>query len=173
MKSIMFAALTVMSVGFIYYMRQIKQVQVPTNNVDKACKTPVDYSSTRPAHAGAYITQFSWGHVTVEHGDGTLKNYKDVIVYPEGSQEWDWSKTGTRHVPGIQVADVQELAQKVDRVILSRGVDLVLQVQPETLEYLRNHNKQYDVLQSQEAVELYNKLISEGKRVGIVLHSTC
>jgi len=32
-------------------------------------------------------------------------------LFPGGLREWDWRETGTRHVPGIQHADVQELIE--------------------------------------------------------------
>jgi hypothetical protein len=37
--------------------------------------------------------------------------FKDAKVFPGGAREWDWRETGTRHVPGIQPADVQELIE--------------------------------------------------------------
>ncbi|HNG96476.1 MAG TPA: hypothetical protein PLB32_26980, partial [Acidobacteriota bacterium] len=51
------------------------------------------------------ITQISWGHIEVE-GLGAGKDFK---LFPGGGREWDWNETGTRHVPGIQPTDVQEL----------------------------------------------------------------
>lgn len=34
---------------------------------------------------------------------------KDFKLYPGGGRAWDWAETGTRHSPGIQPADVEEL----------------------------------------------------------------
>jgi hypothetical protein len=55
--------------------------------------------------AAPKIVSISWGRIEVE-GLGVGKDYK---LYPGGGSEWDWSQTGTRHSPGIQPADVEEL----------------------------------------------------------------
>src|SRR5262249_14300406 len=65
------------------------------------------------------IIDISWGHMEVA-GLGSGKDFK---LYPGGGREWDWSETGTRHVPGIQVADVEELLAHGARVVvLSLGM---------------------------------------------------
>ena len=52
------------------------------------------------------INHFSWGILEVE---ANTKPFKDAKLYPGGSREWDWNESVTRHVPGIQPADVEEL----------------------------------------------------------------
>lgn len=65
------------------------------------------------------ISHLSWGHVEVEGHPP----FKDTKVFPGGAQEWDWRETGTRHVPGIQPADVQELIEHgAKAVVLSKGI---------------------------------------------------
>ncbi len=115
------------------------------------------------------IMHFSWGKMQVEEG----KVFKDAKLYPGGSREWDWKETGTGHVPGIQPADVQELLDHGSRVvILSKGVEERLQVQPETVQMLRDRGIEFHILQTEEAVKLYNEL--RGRRaVGGLFHSTC
>lgn len=79
------------------------------------------------------ITHISWGRLEVE-GQGS---FKDVKVFPGGSREWDWRKTGTHHVPGIQPSDVQELLDNgATVVVLSKGIEERLQVCQETLRIL-------------------------------------
>ena len=79
------------------------------------------------------IRHISWGRIDVE-GVGSGKDFK---LYPGGGRGWDWNETGTRHVPGIQPADVQELLDRgATVVVLSRGMQLVLQTCPETLRLL-------------------------------------
>jgi hypothetical protein len=64
------------------------------------------------------ISLLSWGRIEVE-GHPT---FKDAKIFPGGAREWDWRETGTRHVPGIQPADVQELIEQGARiVVLSKG----------------------------------------------------
>ena len=115
------------------------------------------------------VTHVSWGRMAVE-GLGTGKDFK---LYPGGGREWDWSETGTRHVPGIQPADVEELLEHGSKVIvLTRGMQLALQTCPETLEVLRDRGIPVHVEETRAAVELYNRL-AEREAVGGLFHSTC
>lgn len=115
------------------------------------------------------ITHISWGRMEVEN-IGTGKDFK---LYPGGGRAWDWRETGTQHVPGIQPADVKELLEKGSRIIvLSRGMELVLQTCPETLTMLQDVNITVHVLETKQAVALYNQL-AETEMVGGLFHSTC
>src|SRR5262249_28615687 len=87
---------------------------------------------------------------------------------------WDWNETGTHHVPGIQLADVEELRGHGARtVILSRGMHVVLQTCPETLDHLRKLGIRVHVLETKEAAKVYNQLATQGEAVGGLFHSTC
>ena len=89
------------------------------------------------------ISQLSWGHIEVEGHPP----FKDAKIFPGGAREWDWRETGTRHVPGIQPTDVQELIEHGARaVVLSRGIWERLQVCPETVAFLDNNGIQIEVL---------------------------
>jgi hypothetical protein len=115
------------------------------------------------------ITHISWGRMDVE-GLGTGRDFK---LYPGGGREWDWTETGTHHVPGIQPADVQELLDHGSKVvILTRGMQLVLQTCPETLQMLRDRGIRYHVGETNAAVELNNRL-EQTDAVGGLFHSTC
>jgi hypothetical protein len=115
------------------------------------------------------ISHLSWGRIEVE-GFGA---FKDAKLYPGGAREWDWRETGTRHVPGIQPADVEELLDRgAELVVLSQGVLEALRVCPETLALLESKGIPAHVLPTEEAVRLYNRLAEE-RRVGALVHSTC
>ena len=115
------------------------------------------------------ISLLSWGRIEVEG----YPPFKDAKIFPGGAREWDWRETGTRHVPGIQPADVQELIERGARtVVLSKGVWERLQVCPETLEALSKNDIQVEVLQTEAAVERFNEL-RENLAVGGLFHSTC
>jgi hypothetical protein len=115
------------------------------------------------------ITELSWGRLEV---DGRT-SFKDAKVYPGGAREWDWGETGTSHRPGIQPADVQELLEHGARtVILARGVWGRLAVQPDTLETLTRAGVDVHVLDTKEAVRLFNQLRTK-ESVGGLFHTTC
>ncbi len=116
------------------------------------------------------ITHISWGRIEV---DGQSHPFKDAKLFPGGAREWDWNETGTRHVPGIQPADVQELLEHgAQVVILSRGMLKQLHICPETLDMLKREGIEVHVLPTKKSVELYNNL-REQKPVGGLFHSTC
>lgn len=116
------------------------------------------------------ILRVSWGRMEAEG----VPPGKDLKLYPGGGREWDWSETGTRHDPGIQPSDVDELlAHGVTAVVLSRGMQLQLQVDPATLELLEKQGIAVHVAETTEAVAIYNRLAAAAEPVGGLFHSTC
>lgn len=115
------------------------------------------------------IKRVSWGKMEVQ-GLGAGKDFK---LFPGGGRAWDWNETGTRHVPGIQPADVEELLRYGSQVIvLSRGMLLALRTQRETLSLLAAEGIPVYVEETRAAVKRYNALV-EDTRVGGLFHSTC
>ena len=116
------------------------------------------------------VRRIEWGQIEVEG----LGAGKDVKLWPGGGRAWDWRETGTKHVPGIQISDVTELLEQGARIIvLSRGMQLVLQTCPETLVFLEGAATTVHVLETRQAVRLYNSLSAGGQPVGGLFHSTC
>lgn len=118
----------------------------------------------------------SWGRLIV-YVNQIPQEFKDAKVWA-GSKDsqaiaWDWKKTGTQHVPGIQPADLDEFIDQVDEVVLTRGVEHVLQVPQATIDYVKSKGKVCHVGQTADMIELFNKLVDQGKKVGGVFHSTC
>jgi len=117
------------------------------------------------------ITHVSWGRLEI---NGSARSFKDAKLYPGGARAWDWNETGTSHNPGIQPADVDELLNHgASGVVLARGMNERLQVKPETLDMLDEAGVDTHVLQTEQAVEQYNKLQDAGEAVGGLFHSTC
>ena len=119
------------------------------------------------------ITHVSWAHMEVTT-DSQTDRFKDCKVWPGGAKEWDWNLTGTRHQPGIQPADIEEiLAHGVEVMVLSRGMQLMLHTCPETKDMLRSRRTEFHIEETKQAVNLFNSLMQQGKKVGGVFHSTC
>ena len=124
---------------------------------------------SEPSVRSPRITHIAWGRMDVE-GLGSGKDFK---LYPGGGREWNWNETNTRHVPGIQPADVEELVEKGCKVVvLSRGMQLALQTCPETLERLKDERIVVHIRETRAAVALYNQLRKQ-EQVGGLFHSTC
>lgn len=116
------------------------------------------------------ILSISWGRMEVE-GLGVGKDFK---VHPGGGRPWDWSETGTRHSPGIQPGDVEELLDHgATHVILSRGMQLQLQVDPRTQTLLNERGITVHVAETTDAIKIYNDLADSGAAVAGLFHSTC
>lgn len=114
------------------------------------------------------VTNCKWGGLEVEGN-----SLKDAKLFPGGVREWDWNETGTRHEPGIQPADVEELlAHGAETVVFGKGFYGRLGVCRETLAVLENRRVATHTLRTDEAVRLYNEL-REREKVGALIHSTC
>ncbi len=115
------------------------------------------------------IAHISWGRLDVEG----YPPFKDAKVFPGGAREWDWRETGTRHDPGIQPGDVDELiAHGAETVVLSKGIWERLRVCSETLKLLADRGIAVEVLQTEAAVQRFNEL-RQSTPVGGLFHSTC
>jgi hypothetical protein len=116
------------------------------------------------------ILHVSWGRMEVD-GLGIGRDFK---LFPGGGREWDWTETNTHHVPGIQPTDVQELLDHgSETVVLTRGMQLVLQTCPETLQMLNDRHIRVFVEETTAGVRIYNQFAQEGEKVGGLFHSTC
>ena len=114
------------------------------------------------------VTDLAWGRLEVEGG-----TFKDAKLFPGGARAWDWNETGTRHEPGIQPGDVEELLERgTTAVVLSKGFYGRLGVTPEALRMLEDRGVAAHVRQTEEAIALYNEL-RETQKVGALIHSTC
>ncbi len=116
------------------------------------------------------INELSWGRMAIA-GVGTGKDFK---LWPGGGREWDWTETGTHHLPGIQPADVEELlANGSQAIVLTRGMLLRLQTCSETMSFLETKGIAVYVAETKKAAQIYNDFASRGKAVGGLFHSTC
>lgn len=116
------------------------------------------------------VESIAWGELVLAGG----RTFKDAKLWPGGAREWDWSETGTRHEPGIQPSDVEELLDHgADVVVLSRGMELRLHTCPDTVDALAAAGVEVHVEESARSVEIYNELVAAGRAVGALIHSTC
>jgi hypothetical protein len=116
------------------------------------------------------VVDDGWGFVEIEG----LGRFRDVKLWPGGARAWDWGEAGTDHRRGIQPADVTELlGHRLDVVILSRGRNGRLGVSPETLALLATEDVEIVRENSGAAIVTYERLASEGRRVAMLLHTTC
>lgn len=115
------------------------------------------------------IASLRWGEVALTDG----RRFKDVKLYPGGAREWDWHETGTRHSPGVQMADIQELLDHgATTIIVSRGQLGRLTVPDQLVRELAELGVEILVHTTPTAVKVYNEC-GEHQPVGALIHSTC
>lgn len=129
------------------------------------------------SNAQAATGKCSWGKLFIQQGN-RVTQFGDAKVWvgtngTTQAKEWDWGITNTHHRPGIQIAEIQEFIDQVDEVILTRGVDSVLQIPQETIDWVKSKGKVCHDGLTPDMIELYNKLVKDGKKVGGLFHSTC
>jgi len=116
------------------------------------------------------ISKFEWGRVELEDGS----QFKDVMLAPGFCAEWNWKLSRTNHTDGVQIKDIDTLlSHGIDVLILSRGVNLKLNVLAETYTYALSKVPTILIDQTNSAVEHYNRMAREGYRIGALIHSTC
>ena len=117
------------------------------------------------------VSRLEWGRLEIEGSGGP---FKDAKLWPGGAREWDWNETGTRHAPGVQVADVEELVEHGARaVVIGRGMLGRLEVPAATRDALAARGIELHAAKTPEAVETYHRLRTEAPGVGALLHTTC
>lgn len=122
------------------------------------------------------IIELKWGQIVVAM-DNTNKIYKDCRIWNNGSSSWDWSKTGTRHKPGIQFADLADLLCQypdTEIIIFSSGMDKQLDIHPDTMKLVTEKYPKVTIYRddTKAAVKLYGELRKKHTIIAL-LHSTC
>ena len=112
------------------------------------------------------ISNYSFGHIEV---DG-LAYSSDVVITPEGVQDGWWRKQG--HNLAIEDLD-RVIAAKPDTLIVGSGYYGRMQVPAITRSFLTGRGIRLEVVQTPEAVEVFNKLQQKYARVVAALHLTC
>ena len=126
---------------------------------------------TKVQQRSPLIRQHSWGYLLVEGREDPLK---DAKCFPGGARAWDWRETGTRHDPGVQIADAKALVEAgAEHIVVATGYYQQLQVPEETIAYLKDQGLGISIAQTDDAVERYNQLARNGYATGGLFHSTC
>ena len=112
------------------------------------------------------ISNYSFGHIEV---DG-LAYSSDVVITPEGVLDGWWRKEG--HNLAIEDLD-RVIASTPDTLIVGSGYYGRMQVPAITRSFLSGRGIRLEVVQTPEAVEVFNKLQQKYARVVAALHLTC
>jgi hypothetical protein len=121
------------------------------------------------AEASPNITSDGWGRITVAG-----RTYKDVMLWPGGAAEWDWTRTRTSHGGGVEAADVRTLLERgAGHVVLSLGRQRRLTIHRDAIALLDDRAVSYDVLDTVDAIARYEERRAAGVAVAALIHTTC
>ena len=111
------------------------------------------------------IDAYDFGRIVI---DGTAYT-TDVIVFPDRVMDDWWRKDG--HV--LYVADIESVVEeKPEVLIVGTGKYGLLDVMPETKEYIESKGIELIVEPTEQACEIYNQ-VSKDKKTVAALHVTC
>ena len=135
------------------------------------------------------IINNKWNYLEIQHNNTIVKrgddgDRADVIMWYDNYTKWNWKNKETfvdHHDPGVSKHAVNYLIGKgCDIIIISKGYgnptcthDGVLKTHKTIIRYLKKKKITVYHLKSEIASLLWNKLVLENKKVGMLFHSTC
>jgi len=118
----------------------------------------------------AKIDSFSFGSIVV---DGK-KYRRDLILFPDGTVK---QRKGGLWIFGdhnIKKEEIEELFQAGAEVALvGIGTSSKARVSDAARKYVQEANLDLSILPSSEAVEKWNQMLDQGKKVAALIHITC
>jgi hypothetical protein len=112
------------------------------------------------------ITDFSFGKIVVNG-----KTYSDDIKIVRGQVISDWWRKRGHRVDVEDVADILE--SRPDIVVIGKGSPGLMKSSSSLRDYLNVNNVELIEKKTAKAIEVFNKLYQEGKRVAAGFHITC
>ena len=112
------------------------------------------------------ITDFSFGKIVVNG-----KTYSDDIKIVRGRVISDWWRKRGHRVDVEDIADILE--SEPDTVVIGKGSPGLMKTSNHLRESLVAHNIVLIEKKTSKAIEVFNKLFQEGRKVAAGLHITC
>ena len=113
---------------------------------------------------------FSFGSIVV---DGR-KYRKDLILLPDGTvkqRPGGFWMFGDHNIKKEEIEELQKAG--AESAIVGIGTSSKASVSDETKQYTQEANLELSILPSRDAVEKWNQLLSQGKKVAALIHITC
>jgi hypothetical protein len=118
----------------------------------------------------AKIDSFNSGFIVI---DGKQYVY-DVIILTDGTvkeRESDKKRNGSHNISAKEIANLHNLS--ADASLIGIGASGNAKLEDAAMSYLINFNFKPIILPTSLAVEKFNQLTGEGKRVAALIHITC
>ncbi|MBA7614480.1 MAG: hypothetical protein E3J23_04865 [Candidatus Stahlbacteria bacterium] len=112
------------------------------------------------------IESYSFGSIKI---DGIIYK-KDVIIFPERVFSPWWRESGH----SLSINDLKEVIEyKPDLIIIGTGALGAVSIPNSTLEFLRINEIRVKILQTKDAVSIFNQEMEKRQNVVACLHLTC
>ena len=118
----------------------------------------------------AKIDSFSFGSIVV---DGK-KYRKDLIFLPDGTvkqRKGGFWMFGDHNIKREEIEELQKAG--AESAIVGIGTSSKANVSPEAKEYAAETRMDLSILPSRDAVDKWNQLLGQGKKVAALIHITC
>jgi hypothetical protein len=112
------------------------------------------------------ITDFSFGKIVVNG-----KTYTDDIKIVRGQVLSDWWRKNGHRVDVEDIADILESGPEI--VVIGKGSPGLMKTSASLREKLATHDIGLIEKKTSKAIEVFNKLFQEGKRVAGGFHISC
>ncbi len=117
------------------------------------------------------IESFSFGSIVI----GGKTSGRDIIILPDGTIKWRRARTrfgiGSHVIKKGEIIDLVKANPEV--VLVGTGTNAWAQLASDAELCAKEAGIELVALPSQKAVEKFNQLIDEGKRVAALIHITC
>jgi len=112
------------------------------------------------------IEEYEFGRIVIQRKVYT----SDVIVHKNGVEEGWWRKEGHK----VCMDDIKRILNlNPEVVVFGTGAYGRVKVDDDVIEYLKKKGIDVYVLETEEAVKLFESMLKQGKNVVLAAHLTC
>ena len=110
----------------------------------------------------------------IEFGDivinGVSYDAKDLLVFYDGTIK---EREKSHVVSKKEIEEILRERKEIEEIIVALGFSSCVGVEPEAKSLAEERGVKVTELKTREACMEFEKRVSEGKRVALILHSTC
>ncbi len=114
------------------------------------------------------VRHYEFGRIVVDGKEYT----RDIIITPSRVIENWWRKEGHR----VYLEDLEKYGvfnESFEIIVFGTGYHGLVVIEREVIEELKKRGIEYIAEPTRRAVEIYNKLVQDGKKVVGAFHLTC
>ena len=118
----------------------------------------------------AKINSYNFGFIVIDGKQYT----SDVVISPDGTvkeREPSKGRVGSHHIGCSEIESIN--MGQPDAIVVGTGASGLATLSSEAEVYLHQVNSNLIILPTPQAIQKFNKLAEEGKRVAALIHVTC